>query len=359
MSFHSFPNAVYNAIGTAVPCLRPYSGIELLQIIPHGHIKPRGSDIWRTLWCFLFPRDSLVLVDPGSSSDTLITLTDNEHIKTDLEKFVHNTRGENNIQVWTMELDELAKAGIELSIENVLESPLISAGVKEIRNTCWKLSIGNDGQVTKWSVPPLQLGKFLDNSNTKWDLQGKSSRVVTAIYKIAGGLTFTGDAMAVTRVGCDLSSTPVDVPVKLTAGWHLIIKSEGGIKVASDSSLEYIIAIDYLELKSSYVVGRQNTNNPPNFAPTNLTESEQADPSPAALTDSPNPGQTTPSPSALTNSPNPGQTTPSSSVPTNPPVTNASQTSGDCGRFQRYLITLAVLTVTPSLLVLARLGCMP
>lgn len=341
MGFYSFPNAVFYAIGTAVPCLRPFSNIKLLQIIYDKDITPRGGAM-----CFLCRGDSLVLVN-NDGCDTLITLTDEEDIKRELEQ-VRNRVSESHVKALNGELGESLKAGLDVSA-----SDLAAIGFKEVRETDWKLSVGKDGHVTKKVVSRRDLEKIIRKSREL--REQRKFRVITAIYHINGHLSFTGTEEALTRAGMELQAPPNE----LTAGWHYKGNGTGSIIVAADDPVEWIIAIEYLEWKkSSYVRRHENLNNTPHSS-TNSPVAQQTtgSTSASAPTNPPFTNQsstngdgghenlTNTAHSSLTNSSVPQQTSPSVSAPTDPPCTNRSSSHGDDGLVQRYMIGVQRLLV--------------
>lgn len=97
----AFPDAVIDAMGSCVPCLGLFSGIKLLQIIEKGDVRPRGSCVERcmrhSLFCYVWPPESNVLLSPGYTADTLMTRTDHDDIKKELVRMVKDEKGQHMI----------------------------------------------------------------------------------------------------------------------------------------------------------------------------------------------------------------------------------------------------------------------
>ena len=89
-----FPTAVRSAIGAGVPCLRPYSGIELLQLINSDDVHQYGV--------FKHTHD---LNNPGNNAGTLITCIDKTEIKKELEELVERA---GVIHVKTLDVTQVA-----------------------------------------------------------------------------------------------------------------------------------------------------------------------------------------------------------------------------------------------------------
>jgi hypothetical protein len=226
-----FPTAVRSAIGAGVPCLRPYSGIELLQLINSDDVHQYGV--------FKHTHD---LNNPGNNAGTLITCIDETEIKKELEELVERA---SVIHVKTLDVTQVAflMAGFNASIPLPNNDDLVNVGLKVTSDDNWSLTIGNH-TVTKKAVSEIQLKRFLARSHVDWNFD-YTMGVVTGIYYIAGGLTFTGDAKAVTTAGAHLVETP-NVPVNVTAGWNFTGSNTGKIVVAQNDTVDWVVAIDYL-----------------------------------------------------------------------------------------------------------------
>jgi hypothetical protein len=254
---HSFPDAVHLAIGSGVPCLRPFVGIALLQVIDEEeHIVPRGSCGRRCmrqfLFCYLWAPKSLVLVNLGSPGDTLIALMriDDSTITTKLQKFVDDASAPLArplyVKPLNAELFSSLKKDLQSSIK-LSENDLFKAHLKQISNESWKVSFG-EGLITKKTVPSIQLKNLLKRSKPNWDLK-RNSRVVTAIYVISGGLQFKAHTDDVKLPSFELPPTE-GVPVSLSVEWEYTVGTDQEIIVAEVNKSEWIVAIECIQWKS-------------------------------------------------------------------------------------------------------------
>ena len=224
-----FSKAVRAAIGTGVPCARPFTGIELLQLINHRDVEGTG----------VFSRKH-VLTSPGNNAETLITYVDDEDEKKKLTSLVA-TAGVHKILALDVKYLASLEAGVHASIP--LED-LATVGLKATSDTSWSLSFAN-GQIQKKSVDTRGLRNFLKVNQVHWDDDFKNKKaIVTGIYYVSGGFKFTGDAKFVTTGGV-LANLPPSVPVDLTAGWKYTVINGGTIVMSEIDPDEWIIAIEY------------------------------------------------------------------------------------------------------------------
>lgn len=232
----AFPRAVRNAIGTGVPCLRPYSGIKLLQIINHCDVEWHGMI-----------RRRHVLINPGKCAATLITRMPDANLKQELQGFVDDAYNADELRICTMDarLVSSLKAGVYGDI-TMNDTDLVNVGLKMIHDKGWKLSFG-DGIVRTRSVLPDDLNPFLKRADVKFKLESIKA-VVTTIYYFKGGLTFTGDSKDVINAGATLEATP-HAPVNITVGWHYKVTTTGSVVVAEDNPTEWVVAIEYQQVK--------------------------------------------------------------------------------------------------------------
>jgi hypothetical protein len=230
MDNRNFPKAIQKAIGTGVPCARPFPGgsIKLLQRIDHAHVKRVG----------LF-RHNHVLINPGNSADTLITCVDDNYQKVELETLVATADVNGLKPVNVKDLTSL-KAGFDASIPL---DDLAKVGLKATTDANWSLSLGN-GRITKKSVNAPRLRKFLKSNHVPWGCDFKNKKaVVTAIYFVTGGLKFSGDSKLVTTGGLLLDAMP-NVPVNCTVGWQFKVNNAGQVILSEINPLDWIIAIE-------------------------------------------------------------------------------------------------------------------
>lgn len=253
-----FPNAVRKSLrtGGAVPCNLPYTGIQLLQLIQHHHIDAYG----------LF-RQMHLLTNPGGT-DTLITyvrgnfnasffswsVTPQRY----LERLVAHANRNVKFKLRAMNVKQSTamKAGFNASIS--LDGDLAKAGFKATSDNNWSLSFGN-GRITKKSVGLLDLHKFLEEYSIPWcDGMDYFKGVVTAIYSVTGGLTYTGDFESVTTGAANLR--PTNVPARINAGWRCRVTETRQVQLSEIDPHDWIIAIEFIKLESDVTEG--GTGNP-------------------------------------------------------------------------------------------------
>ena len=271
---NSFADSVRSVIGkgVCVPCLCPWTGIKLLQIINRGHIKPSESSMWWFKWwfdwwfdwwfnfwfkwCFKgcfnwWSPDSLVLVNPGDERDTLVTLAGNDMMKTKLQNFV-NEAIENVSQQHTIPLTKEHLSSFKAGFIRFIaprDCFLAEAGLKGLNDANWNLSFGDtDPQITRKAVSQYSLKDTFESDRYGWRLS-RIEGAVTAIYVISGGLQYEASTDAVNTHEARLE-TP-DVPVPLNAGWHYKVTKENKTIVAENNQAEWIIAIEYVKLAFS------------------------------------------------------------------------------------------------------------
>lgn len=274
MNYYSYAEAVRDALGvtdsegTFVPCLRPFTGIELLQLIKKGQVKRYG-----------FFRVNQVLRSPGDDADTLITRTllRDANLNGELSTIVDSTsdglsklvdRAFAHPIAW-LEKEQMASLKAALAFDTgsgtsdstllpnnvspkktwkVQRYPsdvsLARVGLKEISDESWILS---SSRIVRKTVECYELRAILSDSNPNWGLSPNEG-VVSAIYAISGGLIFTGHAEAVTKAGRTLEATP-DVSVEITTGWHYTKTKTGEVVLTEVDPVDWIIAIEYVKLE--------------------------------------------------------------------------------------------------------------
>jgi hypothetical protein len=233
-------------IAGAVPCSIPYRGITLLQLIEHSSIEGSG-----------FFRRKHVLANPGTRRDTLITYVerfDSDHreeldfgVQVELERIVSHAMTNDSFELFPMNVTvlDVMKVGINASI--ALDGDLANAGFKATSDNSWSLSFGN-GVIEKKSVAMCDLTSVLSEKCIEWkSVMTYFKGVVTAIYYVTGGLTYTGASEFVTTGGVQLTTTRA--PVEITAGWQYIVCTTGQVALSEINPRDRIIAIEYRELK--------------------------------------------------------------------------------------------------------------
>lgn len=227
-----FPKAVQKAIGTGVPCARPYTGIELLKLINDDHVKNK-----------VFKKH--VLRNPGNSAETLIAYVDDDGQKQALTNLVA-TAGVNHVQPLDVKHWTSLMAGVQASI-SLEAQDLANVGLKATSDAGWSLSFRN-GRITKKSVNMIHLRRFLKANRVSWGDELKYTKaVVTAVYAVTGGLIFTGRTELVTTGGVRVPPPP-NVPITITAGWQYTVINTGTIVLSEINPEEWIIAIEYTKV---------------------------------------------------------------------------------------------------------------
>ncbi|KAI2499576.1 hypothetical protein MHU86_14937 [Fragilaria crotonensis] len=237
----SFPNAVRGATQAGVPCVRPFTDIQLLQFIEHGHVDWYG-----------FYHQTHVLNNPGNRNDTLITYVDGDDQKEELQELVSDA-GVHILQALNVTQAAASKAGLYAS--SPLEATTLSSiGLKVTSDVSWSLTFGN-GRIQKKSVSIMGLSKFLNKYGITWCPDTINFKaMVTAIYSVTGGLTYTGDAKLVTSGGGQLRPTPTG-PVNVNAGWEYTLTNSGKVVLSEINPHEWIIAIEYRKLEQGRRTG--------------------------------------------------------------------------------------------------------
>lgn len=231
-----FPKAVRKAIGTGVPCTRPFTGIELLQLINYDHITRHGC----------WPINQLhELTNPGNPEETLITYIDAQDQKEHLRSIVASA-GKAGVKPLDVTYLKSLKVGVHADMPLTGED-LANVGLELTSDTSWSLSFA-DGRITKKSVSRRELRRFLDSNKLPWDEDfAIKHAVITAIYYVNGGLKFTGNVKLNTSGGVHVTPTP-SVPVDIIVGWKYTVSNTGTLVLSEANADEWIIAIEYNKL---------------------------------------------------------------------------------------------------------------
>lgn len=251
MSFqHSFPDVVYTAIGSSVPCLEPFVGITMLQLLSEDSFKPRRGCFIRWLsrrlsglrpFC---PSDyDEILINPGNNVGNLITIVKDDKIEQKLENILESVKSE---QVWLlMSITEGWRRVVPLD-----DSDLARVGLIGIHDKRWNLSYG---KLMRKSFPTLMLRKLIEHNSGITD-ELRESRVVTAIFFTNGGLTFSGHEANVTKTRC-INPSAETLPVDIAPGWQCTKDhTTGYITLAETNPLERVIAIEYILIPKGQTV---------------------------------------------------------------------------------------------------------
>jgi hypothetical protein len=234
-----FANAVSAVIGAneLVPCYRPLTGINLLQLLGRDHVQGIG----------LFNRGGHILANSGHPPYTLIyfvqEVSEQEQQARTLQDIVHDVAVE-EIMTFSMERSALTRSGLSISF-NQLDEDLARVGLKATSDVSWNLTFG-DGPITKASVSPDRLRRFLEEHAVHRhpgmnDIKG----VVTAIYYVAEGLTYTGRSERVAFSGLQLDPAPARFDI--TAGWSRKVTESRDVIVSQTNSHPWIIAIEFMD----------------------------------------------------------------------------------------------------------------
>jgi hypothetical protein len=246
-----FPEAVRKAVGEGAPCGRPFTSISLLQLIHSGNIERYGlcrrKDVLINIGD---PEDTLVnYIKILGRHDALINFVGDEH---DLEALVAKPDYEEfNVNPLNVKQCDAVKAAFCASIF-LKDGDLAKVGFKATSDRNWTLAFGN-GRITKKSVSEAKLEDFLKKNSIPWNsLMNEFKAVVTAIYYVTGGLKYTGDSESVTTDGMTLD--PIMKPVKIMdeEGWEYTVNDFGQVTLSEVNPQDWIIAIEYRELKVSW-----------------------------------------------------------------------------------------------------------
>jgi hypothetical protein len=244
----NFPEAVRKAVGVRVqlPCARPFTSVQLLQLIEHDHIERYG----------LFRRKH-VLTNIGNNRDNLVNYVEkfgsdsrdelDVGLREELKELVANPECKRfNVNPMNVKQWAAVKAGFNAPIA-LPDRDLANVGFKAISDQDWSLSFGNV-LIEKRSVPVSELERFLAKNNIEWNnVMTYFKGVVTAIYYVTGGLKYTGDSRRVLTSGALLE--PTQAPVNINTGWQYDVVTTGQVILSEINPRDYIIAIEYRELK--------------------------------------------------------------------------------------------------------------
>jgi hypothetical protein len=225
----NFANSVRSALGMGVPCDRPYGGsdIQLLQLISTDELVNQVE------WHGFCRRKHVAVYKPHHGRSTLQECLTDESQRQELEKLISN-------------------AGVMHFMPfNVVHSMSASFSCTApfswnvTRDESWSLSFGK-GCIMKTLVSSIGLERFLDKHRGERSSDSMNSKsVVTAIYSVTEGLTYTGDGkrVEITTAGLLAKPTPND-----GKGWECNVTRAGKVILSETNPREYIIAIEYKNL---------------------------------------------------------------------------------------------------------------
>jgi hypothetical protein len=241
-------NASLNAVrrlGTScVPCRRPCTGIKLLELIDHTRVGYYG---------FFRHKHLLYTVEPNAK--TLMEYFDDDQ-REQLKRLANMSSKQ-----YILACDVTQSVGLMPALHAEIPPPdadLAKVGLKATHDKSWSL-VTNDGRIRKTSVSELNLRIFMcKNDVQRLPLQNGTNGVVTAIYSIAGGLTYTGHSKLVTTGGEPLKPT-VTGPVKISSGFEYTVTNSGQVVLCESDPVEWIIGVEFLDLEEIYEQKKQST----------------------------------------------------------------------------------------------------
>ena len=240
MKSRDFPLAVRKAFGgsladdNVIPCLRPYSNINLLHFVDAKNLKT--LPVKR-----LFRSHSIkVLNNSGVSTDTLVKHA-KDGIKGELQVIVTNATAQTMLTS-TNSMARNIVVGVLMEVEGQAGfTKKTGIGVEIMRDCNWTLT---NGIVVKKATSRHDLKRILSNAQATFDVDFDLIHgVVTAIYFVQGPFSFTRTTKA--KLGVQINAKfPTG---NICAGINWNETNEGGIAVTADDGQEYIIAIELSE----------------------------------------------------------------------------------------------------------------
>lgn len=239
----------------------------------------------RGFWVF---DDTHVLINPGNPADTLQACFDkNDEV---IKKLNDLAVGATDVKPFDVDVDVTCHASLTADLlgSNCLTAGLLSAGFEVDVNQKWSLSIV--GNVKKRAVTVTQLERIVNQARVEWFSENVIG-VVTAVYVITGGLSYTGHIKAVIQGGkemvtqtrdntavegkaeseaqttntieggkkaqleADQSNTSketktTNISVASTPGWQFTVIGNRDIVLTEREHVDWIVAIEYLEVKA-------------------------------------------------------------------------------------------------------------
>ena len=198
-------------------------------------------------------RRKSVLRNSGTPNDTLISYiryldanqNQRERLQERLQAIVNQAQHQLLRALEVKSAAAATKWGLQISIP-LNDADLTCIGLKATRDKNWTLTFGN-ADIKKTTVSEIELITILDrNDIERLRSVDRYMGVVTAIYSVTGGLTYTGDIRLVTVAGAQLEPSRI-APFDITAGWQLRVTDSETITVSATNTDEWIIAIEILE----------------------------------------------------------------------------------------------------------------
>ncbi|KAI2504457.1 hypothetical protein MHU86_9956 [Fragilaria crotonensis] len=262
MMIFSFANAVSSVLTSGIPCALPYADITLLQVVKKGHVKTN----------YFYPiyrgTPHRVLVNPGNPADTLQAFfAKNENVLEELNNLaVGGTQIKPLGVKWHVKCD--ATLTTDLLGPNWQAPRLLGDGIELDFDQSWGLSI--IGNVKKRVVAETALERIVNQAQVNW-FPEQVIGVITAIYFITGGLSYTGKVKAIARGGAELeaqkrnanvvedqaeleddpdetNADTTDAPVAPTRGWKVSMTGSSNVVLTEIDPVDWIVAIEYLRL---------------------------------------------------------------------------------------------------------------
>lgn len=262
---------------SGVPCALPFSGIALLQLVRKGDVKNYHG--------FGLFEDTRVLVNPGNPADTLQKcFVKNKWV---FEELNHVDEGQTCIMPCGVDIDLKCHASLTAGLRrsNWLRASLLNDGYEVDINQTWDLTIA--GYVRKRAAAATQLESIVHHARIGW-FSGDVIGVVTAVYVITGGLSYTGRVRVVIQGGekmvaqarnntalesiaeletqarkknalegmpklkghaSNKYSDTTKVSLAPSPGWNFTVEGNGQIVLTENDPVHWIVAIEYLNLK--------------------------------------------------------------------------------------------------------------
>lgn len=248
-----------------IPCALPYADITLLQVVRKGHVQTN----------FFYPiyrgTPHRVLVNPGNPADTLQAFfAKNENVLEELNNLaVGGTQIKPLGVKWHVKCD--ATLTTDLLGPNWQAPRLLGDGIELDFDQSWGLSI--IGNVKKRVVAETALERIVNQAQVNW-FPEQVVGVVTAIYFITGGLSYTGKVKAIARGGAELetqrrnanvaedqaeleadpsekkadNAATTVAQVAPTPKWKVSVAGTSNVVLTEIDPVDWIVAIEYLRL---------------------------------------------------------------------------------------------------------------
>jgi hypothetical protein len=237
-----FANAVRAGIGARklVPCFKPCTNIKLLQLLSRVHVQRTG----------LFNRGGHILANSGNSDDDLIyfvrEMLRQEQQARELQEIVRGA-AVSLVMPFSVERSVVTRLGLGISF-NQLDEDLARVGLRATSDVSWNLTFG-DGPITKETVSLMQLHNFLHRYGAvpEHPVMQNYMGLVTAVYYVTGGLTYTGKIANVTTLGGQFD--PAAAGFNMTAGWSGKVIGATEVVVSQTNSEQWIVAIEFMDFR--------------------------------------------------------------------------------------------------------------